>query len=180
MFEFHNFDRCHLTVVEQHALFKKGLEDELARATAHLTAPLLASRADRHNHKVMAAAYRIVARVPHDTAAIPHEIVESEIDDRWTPPEIMLLWKVLQFLVTPMSVSRTSAKEDLQALGAPVNDGTCREGRSHLLRGYAEAHLRVGEAHARGIDIARLSPIALLDENWSDVAQTIAAPPTVA
>jgi integrase len=178
MFEFHNFDRCHLTVVEQHALFKKGLEDELARATAHLTAPLLASRADRHNHKVMAAAYRIVARVPHDTAAIPHEIVESEIDDRWTPPEIMLLWKVLQFLVTPMSVSRTSAKEDLQALGAPVNDGTCREGRSHLLRGYAEAHLRVGEAHARGIDIARLSPIALLDENWSDVAQTIAAPPT--
>lgn len=170
------FERCHLTIAEQQALFRAGLEEELALASAHLTAPMAASRSDDHNHKIMAAAYRIVARVPHYAAAIPSAIIESEVGRDWSYKEKALLTQVLRLFVTPMSVSRTAAADKLEELGTPVNDGTCREGRSHLLRGYAEAHLRVSEAQAMGMDLARIGPHRLLEENWSGPAQAASTP----
>ena len=163
------FDRGHLRIDEQQALFRQGLKDELARATAHITAPIGAARTDEHNHKIMAAAYRIIARVAHDTQGIGLDIIETEIDEGWTDKEIQLLRRTLQFLVTPMTVSRTTALESIEALGTPVNDATCKEARSHLLRGYAEAHSRVEEAMRSGLDVARIGPHQLLDEDWPAV-----------
>lgn len=43
----------------------------------------------------MEAAYRIVARVPHDAAAIQFETIEAETDETWTGEETVLLWKTL-------------------------------------------------------------------------------------
>lgn len=131
-------DRGHLTIEEQEALFRKGLKGELARATAHVRAPIGSAPPHAGLHKIMEAAYRIVARVPHDPAAIDLEEVEAETDETWTGDEILLLWKTLQNLVTPMSVSRTEAKEALQELGGPLNEGTIREARSQILSGYAD------------------------------------------
>lgn len=54
-------ERGHLTIDEQEALFRKGLKDELARATAHFTAPIGAEQPHAGTHKIMEAAYRIVA-----------------------------------------------------------------------------------------------------------------------
>ncbi|MBU2032418.1 MAG: hypothetical protein KKH37_01435, partial [Alphaproteobacteria bacterium] len=146
------FDRGHLRIDEQQALFRQGLKDELARATAHITAPIGAARTDEHNHKIMAAAYRIVARVTHDTPEVGSDAVMAEIDETWSEQEVRLLGTVLRVLVTPMSISRTDALESIEALGIPVNDGTCTEARSQLLRGYAEAHSRVEEALHFGLN----------------------------
>lgn len=170
-------ERGHLTIAEQQALFRAGLEEELALASAHLTAPIAVSRADDHNHKIMAAAYRIVARVPHDAAAIPRSVIDCELGENWTDNDKALLMQVLQLFVTPMSVSRTATADKLKVLGTPVNDRTCREGRSHLLRGYAEAHLRVEEARAMGVDLTRIELHRLLEENWCGAIQTVATPP---
>ena len=159
-------ERGHLTIDEQQTLFRQGLEDELARATAHITAPMGSTRADDHNHKIMAAAYRIVARVTHDTPEVGSDALMAEIDETWSEQEIGLLRTVLRVLVTPMTISRTDALERIEVLGIPVNNGTCTEARSHLLRGYAEAHSRVEEALQLGLNIARSGPHQLLAEDW--------------
>lgn len=57
-------DRGHLTIDEQQALFRQGLEDELARATAHIPAPIGSTGVDEHKHKIIAAAYWIVSASP--------------------------------------------------------------------------------------------------------------------
>lgn len=176
-------ERGHLTIEEQEALFRKGLKDELARAAAHVRAPI--GSAPRHSgmHKIMEAAYRIVARVPHDAAAIDLETVEAETDETWTGEEILLLWKTLQNLVSPMSVSRTEAKEALQELGGPLNEGTIREARSQILSGYAEAHRRSSfldseEVRASGRGIMALLDDAIIGRAWAaqNRAQVSSAP----
>jgi hypothetical protein len=112
----------------------------------------------------MEAAYRIVARVPHDCAAIDAETVEAEIDESWTGDEVLWLWKSLHFLVTPMSVSRSLAKKALQEIGAPQNDGTMKEARSQILRGYAEAHKRADYLTHPAIAATGQGILALLDD----------------
>ncbi len=135
-------ERGNLTLDEQEALFRQGLADELARATTHVTAPLGASTPHPKHHKIMAAAYRIVARVPHHAKALEPGILETEINDSWSEADVDLLVKTLRWLVTPMSVSRTEAKEALGRLAGPTSEGAIREARSHLLRGFAEAQDR--------------------------------------
>jgi len=158
-------ERGHLTIDEQEALFRKGLKEELARATAHLTAPIGASQPHAGMHKIMEAAYRIVARVPHDAATIDLETFEAEIDHSWADDEVLLLWKTLHMLVTPMSVSRTEALEALDDLKAPINDGTAKEGRAQLLRGHAEAHRRASLIDSDTVKSSGRGVVALLDDD---------------
>ncbi|WP_341858597.1 hypothetical protein WKH79_08465 [Qipengyuania sp. GPGPB31] len=158
-------ERGHLTIDEQEALFRKGLKDELARATAHFTAPIAAEQPHAGTHKIMEAAYRIVARVPHDAAVIDLETFEAEVDDSWTENEILLLWKTLHMLVTPMSISRTEALEAVGDLGGPLNDGTAKEARAQLLRGHAEAHRRASLIDSDEVRSSGRGIVALLDDD---------------
>ena len=165
-------ERGHLTIHEQEALFRRGLEDELARATAHRRAPIGSAQPHAGLHKIMETAYRIVARVPHDAAAIDLETIQAETDDTWTIEEVLLLRKTLGVLVTPMSVSRTDAKEALEELGGPLNEGTIREARSQILSGYAEAHRRASfldsdEVNASGRGIMALLDDAIIGRAWA-------------
>lgn len=165
-------ERGHLTIEEQEALFRKGLKDELARATAHVRAPIGSAPPHAGLHKIMEAAYRIVARVPHDAAAIDLQTVEAETDETWTGEEVLLLWKTLECLVTPMSVSRSDAKEALLELGGPLNEGTIREARSQILSGYAEAHRRSTfldseEVRASGRGVMALLDDAIIGRAWA-------------
>lgn len=167
------FERGHLTIDEQESLRRKGLKDELARATAHRTAPIGASSGNGHNHKIMETAFRIVARVSHDAQAIDLETFEAEIDESWTQDEMLLLWKTLHLLVTPMSVSRTSAIDALKDIGVPLNEGTVTEARSQLLRGFAEAHHRAQfldshEIQASGRGVMALLDDALIGKAWQE------------
>ena len=165
MFMMPKIERGHLTLDEQEALFRKGLKDELARATAHHRAPMGSDLPHLGMQKIMEAAYRIVSRVPHDADAIGIETIEAEIDEAWSDDEVSLLLKSLKLLVTPMSVSRTEAKEALQELGGPLNDGTIREARSQILGGYAEAHRRSSFLDSEEVNASGRGIMALLDDD---------------
>ncbi len=160
-------ERGTLTLDEQETLFRKGLKDELARATAGYTAPIGTTMPHPAHHTIMAAAYRIVARVPHDAARIPADVLQAEVDENWSDADVALLLQTLRWLVTPMSVSRTNAKETLAALGGPASEGAIREARSQLLRGYAEAHERTAAAIGAKYDVRRAGAIALLGDQWA-------------
>lgn len=159
-------ERGTLTLDEQDALFRQGLKDELARATSGKTAPMGAMVPGSSHHAILAAAYRIVARVPHDAEAIPADVFEAEFDKDWTDKDVVRLRQALQWLVTPMSVSPTDAHDALIAMGSPVSHGTMREARSQILRGYAEAHERAALASASQYDVRGFGASALLDDRW--------------
>lgn len=157
-------ERGTLTLGEQEALFRQGLADELARATAHVTAPIGASQSDPKHHKVMAAAYRAVARVPHDAKSLEPGVLETETNDSWSKTDIDLLVKTLRWLVTPMSVSRTDAKDALGEFAGPANEGAIREARSHILRGFAEAQDRAALISHPEVQRTCRGVLALLDD----------------
>ena len=131
-----------LTLAEGEKLFRKALEDELAHATRHRTAPIGTGRGHPATHKILAAAYRVVSIVPHDAAQIEPDIIEQVLDGSWSDDERKLLHITLRVMITPMSVSRTHALEALEEFGANWSEAAIREARSHLLRGCAEAHER--------------------------------------
>lgn len=135
-------ERGTLTLQEQRALFRQGLEHELADATRHVTAPRRLEFDDASYSKVAVAAYTIVGSVPHDTKELSVEAIERHIDDGWTDAERRLLMNMLRLYITPMSVSRGDAVEALEALGVPVNDGTASEARWNLIRGRIEGQKR--------------------------------------
>lgn len=135
-------NRGTLTLGEQELLFRKGLENELAKATAHLTAPIAGTVAHPAHHKVLSTAYRIVSRVSPDAKEIGVECIDAEVDEGWTPNEIALLTKCLRIFVTPQSVNQSDASHALALTQAPVNEGTLGEARSQLLRGMGEAQSR--------------------------------------
>jgi hypothetical protein len=153
-----------LTLDEQEALFRKGLKEELAKATAHLTAPMSTENAHPLQHKILAAAYRIIARVPESATAIDRSIIDLVVPDDWTAHERELLDRVLILMVTPKSVSSSKAEEELGILCAPSNDATITEARAHLLRGYAEAQRRAEFATHPLVMAATGSVERLLDD----------------
>ena len=135
-------DRGTLTLDEQRALFRQGLEQELADATRHVTARRRPEIDEESYSKVAVAAYAIVGSVPHDTTELSIETIEAQIGDGWTDAERRLLLNLLRLYITPMTVSRSDAVDALEALGAPVNDGTATEARWNLIRGRIEAQRR--------------------------------------
>lgn len=158
-------ERGNLTLAEQEVLFRKGLADELARATAHVTAPIGASTSNTdHHHKILAAAYRIVARVPHHAEALGLELLETEIDDSWSEAEIDLLVKTLRFMVSPMSVSRMDAKDALDQFKGSFSEGAIGEARAQILQGFAEAHDRAELLEHPEVQGTCRGVLALLDD----------------
>ncbi|TPG13633.1 hypothetical protein [Sphingomonas oligophenolica] len=137
-----SIERGTLTLDEQRALFRQGLEHELADATRHVTAPRRPDIDEAAFSKVAVAAYTIVGSVPHDTAELSPEIIEDHIDDTWTDSERRLLMNMLRLYITPMTVSRSDAVDALEALGTPINDATATEARWSLIRGRIEAQKR--------------------------------------
>ena len=135
-------ERGTLTLEEQRALFRRGLEQELADATRHVTAPARPDIDEAAYSKVAVAAYTIVGSVPHDTAELSAELIESHIDDSWTEAERRLLMNILRLYITPMIVSRSDAVDALEPFGTPINDGTVAEARWNLIRGRIEAQKR--------------------------------------
>lgn len=95
--------RYTLTLEEQEALFREGMKAELARATAHQTAPMGDDKAHPLHHKVMAGAYNVVARVRHDAEEIGPSVIDSAIGSDWSAEELKLLRTALRVLVTPTS-----------------------------------------------------------------------------
>lgn len=131
-----------LALAESEKLFRKAMEDELAHATRHRTAPIGAGHGHPATHKILAAAYRVVALVPHDADQIAPGVIEQVIDASWSAEDRQLLQTTLRVMITPMSVSRTNAVEALEEFGTNWSETAIREARSHLLRGCAEAHER--------------------------------------
>ena len=68
-----------LTLDQREALYREGLKDELARATAHITAPDGAERANPVHHKLLAAAYRAIARIPADASSIDAAVLDTVV-----------------------------------------------------------------------------------------------------
>lgn len=168
-------ERNLLSLEERDMLFKKAMVDELAHATASFTALTGASVPNTLMHEVMATAYRIVARVPHNASEIAIAIIKAEIADGWSDQQYDLLMTVLNLLVTPMSVSRTDALDALSAMGVVINAGTLFDTRAQLLNGCAEAHARavlhahpmIAAADARD-EGAEATPFALPDMPLSE------------
>jgi hypothetical protein len=131
-----------LTLEEQRLLFRKGLEDELAHATRHMTAPRGNIEPHPSTGKVLAAAYEIVRRVPPEAPGLRQEQVDFALDETWSPQERELLIKTLKLYVTPAIVTRQAAADALTAIGAPANQATIDEARSTILRGRIEAQRR--------------------------------------
>lgn len=156
--------RYTLTLEEQEALFREGLKAELARATAHQTAPIGNDQPHVRHHKVMAGAYNVVARVRHDAQEIDSAVIDSTIGSDWSAEELNSLSTVLRILVTPMAVSKAEAKEALQRHGGPMTEPAIQEARAHMLRGYAEAHERAALIDQAGSNLTRNDVMALLDD----------------
>ena len=132
-----------LKLDEVTAFMRQGLEYELPHATRHLLTPSSNALATPNNfHKIMATAYRIIARMPHNAEVLEGTRIKAECDGTWSKSDRELLHKVLSFLVTPSSVSREDAVDALTKMNVPVNEGTVREARAQILRGMAEAHDR--------------------------------------
>lgn len=83
--------RYTLTLEEQEKLFREGMKAELARATAHQTAPMGDDQSHVAHHKVMAGAYNVVARVRHDAQEIGPGIIDSVIGSDWSAQQLGLL-----------------------------------------------------------------------------------------
>lgn len=135
-------ERGTLTLEEQRALFRQGLEHELADATRHVTAPRRRDIDEAAFSKVAIAAYTIVGSVSHDAAELSSGLIEAHIDDSWTDAERRFLMNMLRLYITPMTVSRSDAVGALEVLGTPINDGTATEARWNLIRGRIEAQRR--------------------------------------
>lgn len=135
-------ERGTLTIEEQRALFRQGLEEELCHATRHVTAQKRPEIDEAAYSRIAVAAYTIVGSVPHDTPALSADLIESHIDDSWSDAERRFLINMLRLYVTPMTVSRSNAADALAPLGTPINDGTLAEARWNIIRGRIEAHKR--------------------------------------
>jgi len=157
-------ERGTLTLKEQEALFRSGMEEELAHATRHLTAPIGPEEAPAALHKIMAAAYSVISRVPASADRIGSECIDAEVDGDWTPGELDLLRKVLSLWVTPRTVGDHDARQALLSLGAPANAATAGEARAHLLRGRAEAHRRAALLEEQPVAFSASSVLGLLDD----------------
>lgn len=135
-------ERGTLTIEEQRALFRQGLEEELGHATRHVTAQKRPEIDEAAYSRIAVAAYTIVGSVPHDTPELSADLIESHIDDSWSDAERRFLMNMLSLYITPMTVSRSNAADALAPLGTPINDGTLAEARWNIIRGRIEAHKR--------------------------------------
>lgn len=131
--------RGYMTASEAVAIFKRGLDEELGLATTHRIDP---DADDERTARVLAAAYRIAARLDPDAETMTADMLEahtegfSDIDRR----AVLLMLKAL----APQRAARTDAAAMLAAAGAPVTGTTIRDARVQILLARAEAQERAG------------------------------------
>lgn len=121
-----------LSLDEQEALFRRDLKEELARATVHITAPEGAERSSPVQHKVLAAAYRAIARIPSDAFSIGAAVLDAVMTPDWSDAERRLLRRALELIVTPACISPTTAIEALAEIDALTNEGTIKDARAQI------------------------------------------------
>lgn len=153
-----------LSLDEQEALFRKGLKDELARATVHITAPIEDEQPHPLHHKMMAMAYRVMMRMPADAEELDQAIVDQIVPESWSASERALLDKVMRLMVSPRSISTDETEAALQTIDAPVNETTVRDARLHIFRGFVEAQQRAELIQHPLIEAAGNPISALLDD----------------
>lgn len=166
-------ERGTLTLQEQRALFRQGLEQELADATRHATAPSRPDIDEASYSKVAVAAYSIVGSVPHEAIELPTKTIAAQIDESWTRSERELLIFTLGLYITPMTVSRGDAVNALEALGTPVNDGTATEARWNLIPGRIEAQKRAPLIDHPLFADRDVPALHLLDDDLIQQARTV-------
>ena len=135
MLEGEEFERGNLTIAEQRAIFRAGLEEELAIAVRDLAAP----RGDRLGEpgfqKIFAGAYTAILHVRADADHVPDGIIEEITADGWSDEERQLLKDLLSAFVAPSDIDKARSEKALKKVGAPVSETTMHEARASLLRG---------------------------------------------
>lgn len=131
--------RGYMTASEATTIFKRGLDEELGLATAHLTDR---GGGDQRTSRVMEAAYRIAARLDPDAETMTADVLEAHTvsfsdEDKHA---VVLMLKAL----APQRAARTDAAAMLAAINAPVTGTTIRDARIQLLLARAEAQARAG------------------------------------
>ena len=129
-----------LRAEELTAVFRAGLDEELALATAPRFDPAGDDALDQRPLRIFEAAYRIAARIQPDTTTLDPELLArhtAELDER-DRQSVVLMLKCL----SPHQIAAVDAKRILAAIDAPVTPTTVRDARVQLLLGRAEAQVR--------------------------------------
>lgn len=164
MLEGQKINRGYLTVAEQMAIFRAGLEEELAIAVSDLAAPRKLQSSDLGFGELFIAAYQAILLVPADADHVPAQVVDT-VANGWSQKDRAALEALLDVFVRPDEIKETRIVGALQHVGAPVCENTIHEARASLLRGMIEAQRRASLFHhplmqARGDAVA-----GLLDDN---------------
>jgi hypothetical protein len=157
--------RSNLTVAERAAIFKAGMEEELAIAVGDLVAPRRVSDGQPGFQKIMAGAYSAILNVAADADGVPDEIVDEVTKGDWTDEERHLVRQMLAAFVTPAEIDAARLEAALRKVGAPVSETTKHEARASLLRGMIEAQRRAELFHHPLIEASGDQLAGLLNDN---------------
>lgn len=157
--------RSNLTVEERAAIFRAGMEAELAIAVGDLLAPRRVSDGQPGFQKIMAGAYSAILNVAADPDGVPDEIVNQVTKGDWTDEERNLVRQMLAAFVTPAEINAARLEAALRKVGAPVSETTKHEARASLLRGMIEAQRRAELFHHPLIEASGDQLAGLLDDS---------------
>lgn len=146
MIEGQRSNRDNLTVAELQAIFRAGLEEELAIAVRDLAAPRKPRSNDLGFGELFSAAYEAILLVPADADHVPAQVLDT-VATGWSLEDRRTLETLLEVFVRPDDVKETRIISALQRVGAPVCEGTIHEARASLLRGMIEAQRRAALFH---------------------------------
>ena len=138
MLEGQKINRGYLTVAEQMAIFRTGLEEELAIAVSDLAAPRKLQSSDLGFGELFIAAYQAILLVPADADHVPAQVVDT-VANGWSQKDRAALEALLDVFVRPDEIKETRIVGALEHVGAPVCENTIYEARASLLRGMIEA-----------------------------------------
>jgi hypothetical protein len=146
MIEGQRIESGNLTLAELQAIFRVGLEEELAIAVRDLAAPRKFQASDLGFGDLFIAAYEAILQVRADADHVPGEVLDTVAKD-WSQKDRDALETMLAVFVPPDDIKESQIISALQQVGARVCDNTIHEARASLLRGMIEAHKRAKLFH---------------------------------
>jgi hypothetical protein len=164
MIEGQKMRRANLTVAEMQAIFRVGLEEELAIAVGDLAAPRTFRETDPSSGELFVAAYEAIRQVRADADHVPSEVLDK-VARGWAQKDRSALETLLEVFVRPDDIKDTRITAALEQIGAPVGESTIHQGRGSLLRGMIEAHKRAELFHHPLIQATGDAISSLLDNN---------------
>ena len=160
MLEGQRISSGNLTAAELQAIFRTGLEEELAIAVRDLAAPRQFRPSDLGVGELFIAAYEAILQVRAEAEHVPSEVLDR-VAKGWSQQDRGTLETMLAVLIRPDAIHETRIVSALQRTGAPICESTVHEARASLLRGMIEAQRRAAFFHhpliqARGDAVASL------------------------